>query len=438
MKKKTICGLLLLLVVAVAPAGCQLMAPAQQAGPTAYIDSISPSGATSDETISFQGHGTDPDGEVVAYRWRSSIDGELSSTADFDATLSEGSHTIYLKVQDNNGNWSPEVSSAVVVSAPGEEPVEEELPEEPPVEPPVINSFSATPDSILAGESSELGWDVSGADVVSIDQGVGEVDETGTSSVTPDVDTLYTLTASNAGGTVSASAIVVVSEAAPEEEDAPDLVVTAITRDGSTVKYTIKNQGTADAGPSNSRLFVDGTEVATDAVSALGAGASRTESFSYSYECSGTSDTLLVQIDKDDLVDESNESNNSFSTTWTCFLVKPMPIVIPGPALTFLKPDLTVTAVWTSGDKVRYRVENVGALASVPCSAELYVTGHLASTDTNVPAIDPGEYVDRQFAENFSCMFPTLLPVEVVVDTDESNTESDETNNSFSNSLMCH
>lgn len=422
----------LLVCATLFPAGCQFIPTASEASPTAYIDSISPQNPTSEDTITFQGHGTDTDGTVVAYRWRSSIDGDLGTQASFSATLSPGNHTIYLMVQDNNGNWSTEVSMPVVVTE-AEEPAP---PAETAEEPPTINSFFASPDSLMGGESSTLAWDVSDADTVAIDQGIGDVALSGTTVVSPEEDTTYTLTAENSGGSVMASTLVIVMEA-PMEEDAPDLVVTAITRDDTLIKYTIKNQGTADAGPSNSRLFVDGSEVATDGVAALAAGASRTETFSYSYSCSGTSDTLLVQVDKDDLVDESNEANNSYSTSWTCMLIlQPPLIIVPG---VLLKPDLTVAAVWESGDRIHYRIENQGALASVPCTSKLSVNGSAVASDTSVPSIAAGEHIDRTFGSYlFNCAFPVPKTVVVQVDTKDDNSESDETNNTLKLSVFCH
>jgi plastocyanin len=79
--------------------------------PTAYIDSVSPNPAYKGQTVSFSGHGSDPDGTIVGYEWRSSIDGFLSSSASFSTSkLSVGTHTIYFKVKDNAGAWSPEVT----------------------------------------------------------------------------------------------------------------------------------------------------------------------------------------------------------------------------------------------------------------------------------------------------------------------------------------
>lgn len=75
--------------------------------PTASIDSIRPVRFSFGETVSFTGHGTDPDGQVVAYRWQSSIDGDLSTLASFEtSTLSVGRHTISFRVQDDHGDWS--------------------------------------------------------------------------------------------------------------------------------------------------------------------------------------------------------------------------------------------------------------------------------------------------------------------------------------------
>ncbi len=68
---------------------------------------------------------------------------------------------------------------------------------------PVIASFTATPSSLpLGGGSSKLEWQVTGADSISIDNGVGVV--TGTSKdVTVDVTKTFTLTATNAQGSTT-------------------------------------------------------------------------------------------------------------------------------------------------------------------------------------------------------------------------------------------
>jgi hypothetical protein len=84
--------------------------------PAATIDSITPNLAAVGTKVSFTGHGTDSDGTIIAYHWRSSIDGDLSTTDTFDTSLlSIGTHFIFFKVQDDKGAWSPEVSRAVEI-----------------------------------------------------------------------------------------------------------------------------------------------------------------------------------------------------------------------------------------------------------------------------------------------------------------------------------
>jgi serine protease AprX len=79
--------------------------------PLAHIDSIAPNPADEGEWVSFAGHGND-DGAVVAYNWRSDLDGALSSSASFSiGTMTTGDHVIYFRVQDDDGVWSSEVSS---------------------------------------------------------------------------------------------------------------------------------------------------------------------------------------------------------------------------------------------------------------------------------------------------------------------------------------
>ena len=192
--------MLLLMVVLMMAAGCISFAPTSSSKlPTAYIDSISPADASPGDTVTFTGHGTDQDGTVVGYSWRSSLDGDLSTIASFEtSSLSAGEHTIYFKVQDNNGNWSDEVRSSVTIAGSA-------------AATPIIRSFEASPADITAGGSSTLSWSVSNATTVSIDQGIGDVALTGSMAVSPAITTTYILTATNATGSATARTQVLVS-----------------------------------------------------------------------------------------------------------------------------------------------------------------------------------------------------------------------------------
>jgi len=77
---------------------------------------------------------------------------------------------------------------------------------------PVIVSFTASPNSVPAGSSSSLQWDVIGATSVSINQGIGKVTSSARQSVSPTTTTTYTLTSTNGAGNAIASTTVTVSQ----------------------------------------------------------------------------------------------------------------------------------------------------------------------------------------------------------------------------------
>ena len=95
----------------------------------------------------------------------------------------------------------------------GKKPVQ--APPTPPPPPPAAPtaSLSANPDSIQAGQSTQLTWRTENATDVTL-EGVGKVDANGSRSVTPNSSTTYRLVAKGAGGTQEATARVTV-EAAP-------------------------------------------------------------------------------------------------------------------------------------------------------------------------------------------------------------------------------
>jgi hypothetical protein len=96
-----------------------IITPPDNIAPTAYIDAITSNPATTGQTITFTGHGADADGSIIAYKWRSSIDGTIGTSATFDiSALSNGTHNIYFSVQDNSGAWSTEAAATVVVNRP--------------------------------------------------------------------------------------------------------------------------------------------------------------------------------------------------------------------------------------------------------------------------------------------------------------------------------
>jgi peptidoglycan-associated lipoprotein len=85
----------------------------------------------------------------------------------------------------------------------------------PPPAAPDIAEFSAEPSSIERGQSSTLKWSVSNANQITIDNGVGTVQPSGSKGVYPNETTTYTLRASGPGGTLSKTATVSVTVPPP-------------------------------------------------------------------------------------------------------------------------------------------------------------------------------------------------------------------------------
>jgi hypothetical protein len=95
---------------------------------------------------------------------------------------------------------------------------------------PVITSFTASPASISAGQSSTLQWSVQNSTSVSISS-IGTVSASGTRSVSPTVTTVYTLTATNAAGSTTSTATVTVGSSSPIIVFASGNILYTSTRD---------------------------------------------------------------------------------------------------------------------------------------------------------------------------------------------------------------
>jgi parallel beta-helix repeat protein len=87
--------------------------------PVASIDEITPNPAKQGDVVIFRGHGMDTDGVITAYKWLSSRDGVISTSASFlRANLSCGTHTIYFQVKDET-EWSAQVTLSLIIEQNG-------------------------------------------------------------------------------------------------------------------------------------------------------------------------------------------------------------------------------------------------------------------------------------------------------------------------------
>lgn len=76
---------------------------------------------------------------------------------------------------------------------------------------PIINSFTADSITIDQGDTIVLSWAVTDATTVTIDQSIGSVALTGSTSVSPTTAITYTLTATNSAGSSTATVTIIVN-----------------------------------------------------------------------------------------------------------------------------------------------------------------------------------------------------------------------------------
>jgi hypothetical protein len=102
---------------------------------------------------------------------------------------------------------------------------------------PVIGTFSSSPSTINPGGTQTLMWNVTGANSVSIDNGIGQVDVVGSRVISPASSTTYTLTATNSAGTITSSAVTTVNSVAPSTDRTPPVIAefsSNLNSDGSS------------------------------------------------------------------------------------------------------------------------------------------------------------------------------------------------------------
>jgi hypothetical protein len=139
----------------------------------------------------------------------------------------------------------------------------------------------------------------------------------------------------------------------------PDLIIEDVWNVGNVIKYRITNIGDCAAGPSHTKLKVDGVEKETIAEEGLSAGHSREGSFMHFWECSGTEDTIEVITDCYGEVSEGSESNNSLQKILTC----------NGGCIGI---DLTPIDIFDQYGYIAFVIKNNGSLPSSTCYHYIY------------------------------------------------------------------
>ena len=199
--------------------------------------------------------------------------------------------------------------------------------------------------------------------------------------------------------------------------DKPDLKITDVWSEDSTIYYRIKNTGGKSAGASSTSLTVDGAPITSDYVASLSSRASRTESFDYTWNCTGTSSRVTVCADHAGDVEEYNEDNNCRSRTWICM------------------PDLTITDIWCDNSTIYYKVKNVGNKKSGVSTTSLTVDDVFETLD-HVTSLEPGEGRAESFNYTWNCT-DTNDTINVCADYTNDVEESNEENNCSKKTWSC-
>ena len=193
------------------------------------------------------------DGQIVSDRWYD----QAGFWHTVPQTFTGGTHLISVEYYQHTGD------AVAVVSWQNNGPA---------VQPSIITSFTAAPPNTTPGRPVTLLWSVSGATAITIDNGVGDVTNRSSISVSPAQTTAYTLTATNTAGSKTAAVTVTVSPAADTTSPTAPTIVSAIAKSlsevdlvwtpstdnvGVTGYQILRNGAVAGIVPANTLNFVD-------------------------------------------------------------------------------------------------------------------------------------------------------------------------------------
>lgn len=187
---------------------------------------------------------------------------------------------------------------------------------------PAIQLFSASSNSVNAGEQVQLSWNVADATTVTISPGIGFVDSSGTATVNPAETTTYTLTAENSAGTETSSVTINIVE----EVARADLVVTDVFLLADSLYFKVINTGNEESKGNRAFLYINDVYTSDTYTNPLKAGEEKTivfNKFTWPYQIekeqiySPTQQFIQfatkVCVDTNNDVPESDETNNCYT-----------------------------------------------------------------------------------------------------------------------------
>ena len=229
----------------------------------------------------------------------------------------------------------------------------------PAVNPPTIKSFVSSPTTITAGQSTLLSWTVVGASTISVDNGIGDVSTLTSKSVSPAQTTTYTLNATNAGGSSTASVTVTVNVPPTPDTQPPTAptLISAIAKSQTEIDLTWR-PSTDNVGVMGYQIIRNGSVLKSVPSAAL----------SYSDSAVSANTTYFYAIKAYDAAGNFSTASNSAQVTTPA---APVPATMcPPPAMgtftgcyfnntnltgqpVFVKTDSQVNFDWGSGSPDR-------------------------------------------------------------------------------------
>jgi phospholipase C len=166
---------------------------------------------------------------------------------------------------------------------------------------PPTAKLTAAPPTIMVGNSATLTWSTTNADTVTIDNGIGTVAASGSTTVSPMTTTTYTLTATGSGGTVTATATVTVQELTPTAKISAS-PTTIKAGETSELTWTTSNattvsidQGIGIVSPSGTTT-VSPTNTTQYTLTATGTGGTATAATTVTVQAIGTTNSPITNL----------------------------------------------------------------------------------------------------------------------------------------------
>ena len=247
-------------------------------------------------------------------------------------------------------------------------------------------------------------------------------------SITAAADSTGAIPESNEGNNTRAASFKVLAYIPP----LPDLTVTALTGnkamyeagDTMTITGTVKNIGASAAAATTVQLTVSGIGTFTTNLSAMSAGVSQTVTFTSTAPTSlnAQSITMTAMVDPNNLVAESNESNNSKTVTLSINALRPDIEIV----------ESTITD-WYAGMEVTVSASVRNRTAQPVPSVIIKLSIGGASYTESIPIAGNGSNL---------AVFKITVPkdgsyaVEIIADPNGALNETDEGNNTLTKNIQ--